>query len=728
MAHTVPRRSLAVLLAGVAAVIGVAPASADAAKRKSTKKAAPSARLSAFGDCGDLLAYARANARSHPGAVPVRFPAAARPEAGSAPGAAQPLPAAAPTTDSATTAPAAEEFSTTNVQEAGIDEPDLVKTDGRRIYAIAQGSLHVLVLRDGRPVHVGALPLDGFGHELLLHDERVLVLGTRTVRDDPPPPPGGPTQPVPAPAPSPDAPVAAPAPAPRRAAPRLSIAPDPGRSQAVLLDVDVSDAARPRVTREVAMDGRYLSARAIGDIARIVVTTPPRPVDLPAPAPGTDVEAARRAAAARASLATYRPNITERRGARTRTRGAVPCRQVRRPRLFSGLDMTTVLTVDLDKGLPEVEADAVIGGAETVYASATGLFLATQRWDAQLDETGVPSRSGTTTHVHRFRTGSADRTTYAASGAVPGYILNQFALSEHRGVLRVATTTQPLSTGTQRTPSSSAVTVLDERDGRLVRIGRVGDLGIDERIYAVRFIGDVGYVVTFRQVDPLYTIDLADPRAPKVLGELKILGYSAYLHPVGEGLLLGVGQDATERGQRLGTQLSLFDVSDLRAPRVLRQARVGGSSSSSVEYDHRAFLWWAPRRMAVLPVQIFGGGAVAGRALRQDVAPSPPVAPPPAPVRPPQGFAGAIGFRVTRDDPIRELGRISDPEVNGFAAPIARTLVVGSRLVTVSEQGVGTASLDGLSRTGFAAFPRPPGAQNTERVKPPSTARVSPVM
>jgi hypothetical protein len=705
MAHMVPRRSLAVLLAGVAAVIGVAPASADAAKTKSTKKkAAPSARLSAFGDCAALLAYARAGARSHPGAVPVRFPAAARPEAGGTPGFAQPVPAAAPTMDSATTTPAAEEFSTTNVQEAGIDEPDLVKTDGRRIYAIAQGSLHVLVVREGRPVHVGALRLDGFGHELLLHDKRLLVLGTRFLADEQPQP-AGPTQP--APAPSPDQPVASPTPG--RAAPRLSIAPDPGRQQAVLLDVDVSDAARPRVTREVAMDGRYLSARATGDTARVVVTTPPRPVDLPTPAPGSDAEATRRAAVTKAALATYRPTITDRRGSTTRTRGAVPCRQVRRPRLFSGLDTTTVLTIDLDKGLPEVEADAVLGGADTVYASATGLFLATQRWDAQLDETGVPSRSTTTTHIHRFRTGGADRTTYAASGAVPGYILNQFALSEHGGFLRVATTSQPLSNGTDRTPSSSSVIVLDERDGRLVPVGRVGDLGIDERIYAVRFIGDVGYVVTFRQVDPLYTIDLADPRAPKVLGELKILGYSAYLHPVGDDLLLGVGQDATERGQRLGTQLSLFDVSDLRAPRVLRQARVGGSSSSSVEYDHRAFLWWAPRRMAVLPVSIFGDGGVTGRALRQDVAPAPAPAPPPgvapSPARPPQGFVGAIGFRVTRADPIRELGRITDPATNGFTSQILRTLVVGSRLVTVSEQGVGTASLDDLTRTGFAAFP-----------------------
>ena len=109
------------------------------------------------------------------------------------------------------------------------------------------------------------------------------------------------------------------------------------------------------------------------------------------------------------------------------------------------------------------------------------------------------------------------------------------------------------------------MTTLARREGSLARLGQVGGLGKGERIYSVRFIDDVGYVVTFRQVDPLYTVDLSAPANPRVRGELKIRGYSAYLHPVGRDLLLGVGQDATEQGQLLGTQLSLFDVSDVRA-------------------------------------------------------------------------------------------------------------------------------------------------------------------
>ena len=123
--------------------------------------------------------------------------------------------------------------------------------------------------------------------------------------------------------------------------------------------------------------------------------------------------------------------------------------------------------------------------------------------------------------------------------------------------------------GAQQRDSESAVTVLREQGGRLAQIGQVGGLGRGERIYAARFLGDVGYLVTFRQVDPLYTIDLSNPAAPKVAGELKITGYSAYLHPIGEDLLLGVGQEASEQGRRLGAQVSLFDVSDPASPKRL---------------------------------------------------------------------------------------------------------------------------------------------------------------
>ena len=134
----------------------------------------------------------------------------------------------------------------------------------------------------------------------------------------------------------------------------------------------------------------------------------------------------------------------------------------------------------------------------------------------------------------------------------------------------------------------------------LEQLSVVDGLGAGEQIYAVRFLGPTAYVVTFRQTDPLYVIDMTDPANPALTGELKIPGYSAYLHPVGDGLLLGVGQDATDTGQTLGTQLSLFDVSDPANPQRISTLAIGGWSD--VEWDHKAFLFWPEDGTIVLPV------------------------------------------------------------------------------------------------------------------------------
>jgi len=203
-------------------------------------------------------------------------------------------------------------------------------------------------------------------------------------------------------------------------------------------------------------------------------------------------------------------------------------------------------------------------------------------------------------------------------------------------------------------------------------------------------------VVTFRQVDPLYSLDLSVPAAPKVVGELKILGYSAYLHPVGDGLLLGIGQDATEEGRRAGAQLSLFDVSDLSKPVRIAQRALGSSSSSDVEYDHRAFLFWPKTSLAVLPVQAFGGreGGLS--------------------------FSGAIGFRVRREG-IEEAGRISHEAARGdYAPPVIRTLVMGDRLFTLSTRGLKASNLATLDDEAFVPFPAAPGKQGGGEQPPPS--------
>ena len=176
----------------------------------------------------------------------------------------------------------------------------------------------------------------------------------------------------------------------------------------------------------------------------------------------------------------------------------------------------------------------------------------------------------------------------------------------------------------------------------------------------------------------LYTIDLSDPAHPRTAGELKIPGYSAYLHPVGPGALLGVGQAATGQGSLLGAQLSLFDVSDVTRPARSDRRSLGAGSQTEVEYDHHAFLWWAPAELAVVPVE---GGAGA------------------------RAFLGAAAFRIGADG-IERLGRVSHGR--GWRAAIRRSLVIGDRLFTYSGRGVMAHDLVTLADEGWAGFTRGP--------------------
>jgi hypothetical protein len=584
--------------------------------------AATKPTLKRFTSCTSLLSYARANAEKVMGPGR-RSGAGAIGEIETA----SPAPAAAPQSEQqAATGGGGNAFSQTNVQEAGVDEPDIVKTDGRRVFTVHGMRLFALSA-DGKEI-LGSVALPRGGeHRLFLHRDKVLVFSSGYVYDD---------LPRPVPAPSPDGPVASSA----------SVTPYYGGRTTMTL-VDVADAAAMRVTRTLVAEGQFIDARLTESTARIVLRTSPRALQEPTPE-----------AVARARSARWLPRGTLRRGMkgkRTFMRLA-DCDDVRRPPEFSGLDALTILTIDVERGLSPVDSDAVLTSADTVYASKDSLYLASQRWG-----------QAQTTLLHKLDISRPDTTTYRASGEVEGGLLNQFSLSEHAGVLRVATTAQ------DRDVSESFVTTLAERDGRLARVGKVGGLGKSERIYSVRFIGDQGYVVTFRETDPLYTLDLSNPAAPRVVGELKILGYSAYLHPVGEDLLLGVGQDATEEGMRQGTQLSLFDVSNPANPVRLHQRKLGTrGSSSEAEYQHHAFLWWPDTSLAVLPVYA-------------------------------EGFSGAIGLRVTRGG-IDEVGRVTHGAAES-AAPVQRSLVVGERLLTLSPAGLKASRLDTLADLAFVAFP-----------------------
>jgi Beta propeller domain len=681
----------------VTLALGAIPAPALALRRASH------VRPRAFASCARLVGYERAHFAITHGVPetsprPLSEPSIAAP---SRSGSASPQTAAGPVESGGTTV-SGTSFSTTNNQEPGIEEPDIVKTDGSTIFAVEGGTLYAVLAAGPAPRLAGSLALGstGYGAQLLLRGSRLLVISGSQA------PPIGVGVAVPA---LPTATgrqssalssvaSAARAPLTSPVASGPSIAPSPYYYAATttITEVDVHDPGAMKVARTMTVEGTFVDARQNGATARLVFSSAPRAIATPS---------LRAHASGWVPARRFHSFITGHRY----THAVAACSAVRRPAQFSGVGMLSILTIDLDRGLYATDSTALIADAQVVYGSASSLYVATQRWINPLTPaTNVPSSPETV--IDQFDATNPEHTTLIASGEVPGYLLNQFSLSEYHGYLRVASTSRPIWwNATQPPPSQSYVTVLADHGGALTAVGQVSGLGAGEQIYSVRFIGDAGYVVTFRRVDPLYTIDLSSPTSPRVAGQLELEGYSAYLHPVAEGLLLGIGQEVGPENEPSGTQLELFDVSNLSAPRLQARATLGSGSSSQVQYDHHAFLFWPPTALAVLPVSIYSTTPVSVPPTPQPLPAAGSSGGPASTVQPTVGFVGAIGFRVDHSN-IVEVGRIAHDPVNGASPQIDRSLVIGQQLFTVSSEGVMASSLATLARQASVTFPSPPPA------------------
>jgi uncharacterized secreted protein with C-terminal beta-propeller domain len=541
--------------------------------------------------------------------------------------------------DAGSSTGAAPGYSTTNVQEVGIDEPDLVKTDGARILVVANGSFHVVDLKGAQPALVGSIELAGADFqpsEILVAGNRVLVFGTAGgFRKD----------------------LIEPAPRPGIAA--GDIAPS-GGINATITELDVSNQSAPKIVKRLEVEGDYVTARQIGTVARVVVRSYPQQLAFVYPQNESGQARAKQLneeTVRQSTLDDWLPQyrIADAAGKELDKGQLAKCTNVALPTEFAGFGTLSVLTFDLSKSIGNGDAVSVLSNGDTVYASNENLYVATTSYVEPEQQTTEKATfvAEFSTSIHAFDIRGNDPAEYLASGTVPGHLLNQFSMSEHEGHLRAATTNgAPWASGTD-----SSITVL-RRDGeRLVRVGQVSGMGKGERIYSVRYAGDTAYVVTFRQTDPFYTVDLSDPAAPRVVGELKIPGYSGYLHPIGETYVLGIGQDATAQGRVTGTKVSLFDVSDLANPTEIATWKQANSNTQA-EFDHHAFLYWPERKIAVLPVFNYSG--------RGDVA----------------AVSQAVVLSIDPQAGIREVGRISHAQ----SSPIVRSLVAADQLWTVSNE------------------------------------------
>jgi hypothetical protein len=654
-------------------------------------------RLTSFHGCGEELFALReaAEASVGPYGLPglassangAAYPAVAAGAPRAAAGAGD---AAAPAAAAPAAAPA---HSGTNDYVAGVDEPDLVKTDGRRIVTVANGVL--LVIDAASRTVTGRLDLSAAGEGmayqpvnlLLSGDHALLLTGGGPVAGGATGP-GGSWQPA-------------------------------GGSRLLLVDL----AGRPSVLSSYTIGGGLIDARQVGSTARVVISSQPR-LNFPALSDGmSDAQrvAANRAVIGQAGLDAWLPQYEETSGGAT-SPGHIACSAVSRPAAYSGANLLTVLTFDLSSdALGSGDGVSIVADGNTVYGTDSSLYVAgDERWLAEAAAAdagvGMPaagavstpggSAAGQQTDVYRFDITSPGPPRFAAGGSVPGYLIDQYALSEWQGYLRIATTTGTswaLADGPQADAqtSSSAVYVLSTRGPVMRLAGHVAGLGLTERIYSVRFMGPVGYVVTFRQTDPLYTVDLSDPAQPRVRGSVALTGYSAYLHPASDTRLIGIGRQADAMGHVGGTQVSLFDVSDLAAPTRLATFALAGAISSA-EFDPHAFLYWPASHLMVVPLQVTG--PVAGAPVTPGGIAQSPDGPQP----------GALVLRID-DSAITETGFITQPDTantTGYTgySPIERSLIIGQTLWTISTAGAMASDLTTLRHQAWIPFAGPAGA------------------
>ena len=504
-----------------------------------------------------------------------------------------PVPSAKPSANAAAPRPMkkdeaakARTSSGTNNQVTGVDEADIVKTDGRYVYLAANGALRIVEAL--KPRIVSTTKLAGTTRELFVEGDRAVVYTS-----------SGPVG--------------------RRCTYGYDCAFGGDGTSTKIHVLDITNRAEPKVVREMDLSGSLIAARRIGNAVHTVVSdgdtqqayeTWPDGLDMC----GT-VESTVRARFAklkaenekqiRAKAISF-PTLTE------KGKAQPLCSALLRTPIRDGKAFTTLVSFDLNDDTVAPTSATLQSRPGAVFASEGALYVSVVhqkpgagRWYSYY----APSVSEVS-EIHKFKIGASPRDTrYIGSGTVPGHVLNQFAMDEWYGYLRVATTK-----GRVPDPKvESAVSILAEtQSGNLTRVGAAEKLAPGEDIRAVRFDDDRGYVVTFKKTDPLFVLDLFEPARPQVLGELKIPGFSTSIHRIDPEHLLSIGFDANDHGDFAyfdGVILQLFDVKNPTDPRLVHKEKIGTrGSSSEAATDHLAFNYFASEGLLAVPMTICDGG------------------------------------------------------------------------------------------------------------------------
>ena len=534
------------------------------------------------------------------------------------------------------------QYSETNNQEEGVDEADFLKTDGYHIYMINNGQLVILGVPEfGNITLESNMTLEGSPMQMLVSGDQLVIISSVSYWDL-----------------EIDDPV--------RIAMMVDNSEDEREysyyrySNKVKYSVlNITNRSDPQIDRELYLDGSYQTSRLVDGTLRAVThsyaqlqglqTYPDLPesyweIDYDDPErqdiwnESVDEAVAYNIGVISAlTLADFSPRMHERMADGTvaeLSTVSATCEEFSAAADSVGRGFTTIMTIELFGDIIEYELDHVSSSWVEVYASQDMLILAEPAndwwwyWRNDAFEEA--------TNIHAFDISDGGLTTYIGSGRVTGTVNDQFSLSEYNGTIRVATTQDVwgrwwLEDGDNWTGPTNDVYVLapaecmipegcDDQTPELMQIGHVGGIAEGETIWSCRFIGEKGYLVTFRNMDPLWTIDLSNPTNPQVIGELEVPGVSTYIHPLSDDHLLTIGIAGGEDGLGLdwgNTQISLFDVSNFADPTLasaLQLAPVDRNSQdwwswawsySEATYEHKAFTYWAPAELLAIPLSTY---------------------------------------------------------------------------------------------------------------------------
>ncbi len=443
------------------------------------------------------------------------------------------------------------EYSTTNVQVAGVDEADVVKSDGEYLYVVSSSYIYILkAYPTAQAEVVSKIDInETYGAQIYVNENKLVVLANYD-------PYSGYNGDI---------------------LTEMAFAPYFYREEMFVKVYDLTDKANPVLSRTMLVNGSLSGSRMIGDYVYVVVNQE----FYQTTENGTEV---------------FLPMIF---GDYVREIQPTEIHYIDAPDVSYRL--TTVIAVNVMNDAQEPTYEPFLTGYSTdIYVSLNNMYLVAPNtnWYFIMDSEDEPQEE---TLIYRIAL-NQESVVVMNEGTVPGYVLNQFSMDEHNGFFRIATTTNNWWTDPGPTNNLFIMNM------NLTIVGSLEGLAENETIYSARFMGNRSYIVTFRNIDPLFVIDLTDPTAPTVLGSLKVTGYSGYLHPYDENYIIGIGKE-TEASDRedfawyQGVKISLFDVSDVSNPVEVAKYEIGDRGTDSpILTDHKALLFDKEKNLLVIPV------------------------------------------------------------------------------------------------------------------------------